>query len=103
MFFERRSPGVSVSQEMPETLRPRRLLTTILDPRLRYPTISCPSSPATVPRSRSLVNIHRYYVHDTQEHRNLSFPASIRGHLVLLRFDDISGEIEDYMHCNTGC
>lgn len=75
-----------------------RLLTPHHNPCLRYPTISCPSSH---PRSRNLVNIHRYYVRGTQEYRNLSFPASIHGNLGFIdRYRPLDPDANEILRIN---
>lgn len=80
MFFERYSPGVSVSQETPETSTPDYPLPPSIPV---FPTPPSPPPRPSVPPC-GLVNIHRYCVRGIQEYRNLSFPTSIRNHPVLL-------------------
>lgn len=85
MFFERYSPGVSVSQETPGTSTHRHPQSSSPLPHDRVAFLSpCHLLPLDPARTHSLVNIHRYCARGIQEYRNLSFPASIRRNLVLL-------------------
>jgi len=94
MFFERRTARGPPSRKKRCRPSPLNRATAIRRRRLSQPPrrFLLRRDPPWHP---PLVNIHRYRVRAIQEYRNLSFPAPIRGNLVLLA-DDAS--VPGYAH-----